>query len=43
MPEFGNGYSDAEIAAVVNYLTSNFGIRASALTPNEIVKRRQEN
>jgi len=43
MPEFGNGYSDAEIAAVVNYLTSNFGIRASALTPNEIAKRRQEN
>ena len=43
MPNFGEGYSDPEIAAVVNYLTGRFGARASALTPAEIVKRRQAN
>jgi len=43
MPLFGNGYSDPEIAAVVNYLTGRFGARASELTPGEIAKRRQAN
>ena len=43
MPNFGEGYSDHEIAAVVNYLTGRFGARASALTPAEIAKRRQAN
>jgi len=43
MPGFGNGYSDAEIAAVVNFVTGRFGTSASALTPNEVAKRRQEN
>jgi mono/diheme cytochrome c family protein len=43
MPDFGAGYSDPEIAAVVNYLTGRFGARASALTPGEIAKRRQAN
>ena len=43
MPGFGNGYSDAEIAAVVNYVTGRFGTSASALTPKEIAKRRQAN
>jgi mono/diheme cytochrome c family protein len=42
MPEFGNGYSDAEIAAVVNYVTGRFGTTASALTPDEVTQRRQE-
>lgn len=41
MPDFGDGYSDPEIAAVVNYLTGRFGARASTLTPSEIAKRRQ--
>ena len=41
MPDFGEGYSDPEIAAVVNYLTGRFGARPSALTPDEIAKRRQ--
>ncbi len=41
MPDFGNGYSDPEIAAVVNYVTGRFGARASALTPGEVAKRRQ--
>ncbi len=43
MPEFGGGYSDPEIAAVVNYLIGRFGKTASALTPDDIAKRRQEN
>jgi mono/diheme cytochrome c family protein len=43
MPGFGNGYSDAEIAAVVNFVTGRFGASASALTPDEVAKRRQEN
>jgi mono/diheme cytochrome c family protein len=43
MPDFGGGYSDAEIAAVVNYLIGRFGSRASALTPGEVAKRRQAN
>jgi mono/diheme cytochrome c family protein len=43
MSDFGEGYSDPEIAAVVNYLTGRFGTRASALTPSEIAKRRQPN
>ena len=41
MPNFGNGYSDPEIAAVVNYVTGRFGARASTLTPTDIAKRRQ--
>jgi mono/diheme cytochrome c family protein len=43
MPGFSNGYSDAEIAAVVNFVTDRFGTTASAVTPDEVAKRRQEN
>jgi hypothetical protein len=43
MPGFGNGYSDAEIGSVVNFVTGRFGATASALTPKEVSKRRQEN
>jgi mono/diheme cytochrome c family protein len=43
MPDFGAGYSDAEIAAVVNYLTGRFGATASKLTHADIAKARQEN
>jgi mono/diheme cytochrome c family protein len=43
MPHFGDGYSDPEIAAVVNYLTARFGSRASELTPVDIAKRRRAN
>ena len=43
MPNFGEGYADHEIAAVVNYLTGRFGARPSALTPAEVAKRRQAN
>ena len=43
MPNFDKGYSDPEIAAVVNYLTGRFGARASELTPADIAKQRQAN
>jgi mono/diheme cytochrome c family protein len=43
MPDFGDGYSDPEIAAVVNYVTGRFGARASALMPKEVAKRRSVN
>jgi mono/diheme cytochrome c family protein len=42
MPAFGNGYSDAELAAVLNYVTGRFGGTPSTLTPAEIAKRRDE-
>jgi mono/diheme cytochrome c family protein len=41
MPEFGRAYSDAELAAVANYVTGRFGGRAANLTPDEVQKRRQ--
>ena len=43
MPDFGNGYSDAEIAAVVNFVTDRFGTSASAVTADQVATRRQEN
>jgi mono/diheme cytochrome c family protein len=36
MPAFGSTYSDAEIAAVANYVTGRFGSRASKLTAREV-------
>jgi mono/diheme cytochrome c family protein len=42
MPAFGTGYSDAEIAAVVNYVTGRFGSSASTVTPDQVAKRRKE-
>jgi mono/diheme cytochrome c family protein len=40
MPAFGNGYSDAEIAAVVIYVMKRFGTRSSTITPDQVAKRR---
>lgn len=36
MPAFANAYSDAEIAAVVNYVTQRFGAAPATLTAAEI-------
>jgi mono/diheme cytochrome c family protein len=41
MPSFRNSYSDAEIAAVTNFVTDRFGIRASALKADDVAKLRQ--
>jgi mono/diheme cytochrome c family protein len=40
MPEFGKGYSDAEVASLSNYVTGRFGGRAASITPDDVAKRR---
>jgi hypothetical protein len=40
---FGAGYSDSEIAAVVNYVTGRFGATPSKLTKANIAALRREN
>jgi len=42
MPSFGAAYSDSDIAAVANYVTTRFGSSASNLTAAEIAKMRGE-
>ena len=41
MPRFDRAYSDADIAAVVGYVTAKFGATASAMTANDVERRRQ--
>jgi mono/diheme cytochrome c family protein len=41
MPTFGQAYSDAEIAAVANYVTGRFGSGASRITAADVSKIRQ--
>ena len=40
MPAFGADYSDAEIAAVANYVTARFGAKASAVTAGTVAHLR---
>ena len=40
MPAFGAGYSDAEIAAVANYVTARFGAKASTVTARTVAHLR---
>jgi mono/diheme cytochrome c family protein len=40
MPAFGAGYSDADIAAVVNYVTTRFGAAPSNLTDKDVAQLR---
>jgi mono/diheme cytochrome c family protein len=42
MPGFGAAYSDADIAAVANFVTTRFGSSASNLSAVEIAKMRSE-
>jgi mono/diheme cytochrome c family protein len=42
MPAFGNSYSNAEIADVVNYVTARFGAQPSSLAANDIAKFRRQ-
>jgi len=42
MPAFGATHSDAEIAAVVNYVTARFGAKASQLTEADIASLRKQ-
>jgi mono/diheme cytochrome c family protein len=41
MPAFGQGYSDAEIAAVANFVSGRFGVAASQITAADVAKIRQ--
>ena len=42
MPAFGNAYSDAEIAAVANYVTARFGSKGSSLTAQDVAELRKQ-
>jgi len=42
MPAFGDAYSDAEIAAVANYVTSRFGSKGSHLTAQDVAELRKQ-
>ena len=41
MPAFGNAYSDTEIAAVANYVTTRFGVQ-SDITAKDVAKLRSQ-
>jgi mono/diheme cytochrome c family protein len=40
MPAFGNAYSDAEVAALANYVIAHFGAKQGNVTPDDVAKRR---
>jgi mono/diheme cytochrome c family protein len=42
MPPFGPAYSDAELAAVANYVIARFGGKTGRVTPEDVAKRRRE-
>jgi mono/diheme cytochrome c family protein len=42
MPPFGPVYSDAELAAVANYVIAHFGGKTGRVTPEDVAKRRRE-
>lgn len=41
MPSFGHAYSDAEVAALSNYVVSHFGGQQGTLSAADVAKRRQ--
>jgi mono/diheme cytochrome c family protein len=43
MPSFSRSYSDAEIAAVTNYVTARFGGAPSRVTPADVANLRWQN
>jgi mono/diheme cytochrome c family protein len=42
MPAFGSAYSDAEIAAVANYVTARFGSQGSRITEQDVAALRKQ-
>jgi mono/diheme cytochrome c family protein len=42
MPAFGTIYTDAEIAAVANYVTARFGTKAAQLTEQDVATLRKQ-
>jgi mono/diheme cytochrome c family protein len=41
MPAFGRAYSNAEIAAVTNYVLAHFGSQTSHVLPKDVAEARQ--
>ncbi len=42
MPSFGPAYSDAELAAVANYVIAHFGGKTGRVTPEDVAERRRK-
>jgi mono/diheme cytochrome c family protein len=42
MPPFGQAFSDAELAAVANYVIAHFGGKTGHVSPQDVAKKRQE-
>ena len=42
MPAFGDAYSDAEIAAVANYVTARFGSKGSQIAARDVAELRKQ-
>ncbi|MBY0380431.1 MAG: cytochrome c [Xanthobacteraceae bacterium] len=42
MPAFGGSHTDAEIAAVANYVTARFGSKASQITAKDVAELRKQ-
>jgi mono/diheme cytochrome c family protein len=42
MPAFGGAYSDAEIAALANYVPARFGAKASQVTAQDVAEFRKQ-
>jgi mono/diheme cytochrome c family protein len=42
MPAFGEGYSDADIAAISNYVTARFGAKGANLTAKDVASLRKQ-
>ena len=42
MPPFGAAYSDAELAAVANYVIAHFGGKTGRVRPQDVAKQRRE-
>jgi mono/diheme cytochrome c family protein len=42
MPPFGASFTDAEIAAVANYVTARFGAKGSSLSVNDVTSLRRQ-
>jgi mono/diheme cytochrome c family protein len=42
MPAFGDAYTDAEIAAVANYVTARFGSKGSQITAHDVAELRKQ-
>ncbi|GLQ52001.1 c-type cytochrome [Dyella flava] len=42
MPEFGDAYSNTEIAALANYVIAHFGNKQGTVTPDDVAARRKQ-